>query len=144
MQRTLILLKPDAIQRGLVGEILARFEKADLRIEKCRLLQPDVDHWRQHYADLKSRQPAAFDRTTRHLAGKPVVAVILVGANAIQKARSLIGATDPLKAAPGTIRGDLGNDSIASADAENRSTANLVHAADAEASVASEIALWFA
>jgi nucleoside-diphosphate kinase len=144
MQRTLILLKQDAIDRSLVGEILARFEKANLRVENCRFLQPDVDHWQRHYADLKARQPAAFERTTRYLAGKPVVAVILVGNNAIQKARNLIGVTDPLKAAPGTLRGDWGNDSIALADAENRATANLVHAADSEASVASEIALWFA
>jgi nucleoside-diphosphate kinase len=144
MQRTLILLKHDAIDRGLVGAILARFEKANLRLENCRFLQPDVDHWQRHYADLKARQPAAFERTTRYLAGKPAMAVILTGTNAIQKARSMIGGTDPLSAAPGTIRGDWGNDSIALADAENRATANLVHAADSEASVAVEIALWFA
>lgn len=144
MQRTLILLKHDAIDRGLVGEILARFEKANLRVENCRFLQPDIGHWQRHYADLKARQPAAFERTTRYLAGQPVVAVILAGNNAIQKARSLIGVTDPLKAAPGTLRGDWGNDSIALADAEDRATANLVHAADSEAAVASEIALWFA
>jgi nucleoside-diphosphate kinase len=144
MQRTLILLKHDAIDRGLVGEILARFEKANLRLENCRFLHPDVGHWQRHYADLKARQPAAFERTTRYLSGKPVMAVILTGTNAIQKARSLMGVTDPLQAAPGTIRGDWGNDSIALADAENRATANLVHAADSEASVASEIALWFA
>lgn len=143
MQKTLILLKPDALARGLAGVILARFEAAGMRIENCRLLRPTLAQLEAHYADLKVQNPRAFDRTTRSLQGQPFVAVVLAGPNAIKKARALMGATDPLAAAAGTIRGDFGHDSIAQADAEDRATANLLHAADSEASAAREIAVWF-
>ena len=143
MQRTLILVKPDAIERGLAGTILARFEAASLRVEECRAVRPDLDLLETHYADLRKREARAFQRTTRSLQGLPFVAVILSGPNAIQKARVLTGPTDPLTAPPGTIRGDFGNDTIAQADAEDRTTHNLVHAADSEASVTREIGIWF-
>jgi nucleoside-diphosphate kinase len=144
MQKTLILLKPEAIDRGLVGAILARFENANLRIENCRSCRPSLRHLEEHYAELKTRNEAAFRRTTRFLQDKPFIAVVIAGGNAIQKARALAGPTDPSAAAPGTIRGDFSSDTILSADAENRATCNLVHAADSEAAVVRETALWFA
>ncbi len=143
MHKTLILLKPDALERGLAGTILARLEAANLRVENCRLVRPSLEQLEAQYADLRQRAPKAFSRTTVFLHGQPFLAVVLVGPNAIQKARTLIGPTDPLAAPPGTIRGDFGNDTIDRADAENRSTFNLVHAADSEAAVAREIAIWF-
>lgn len=143
MQRTLILVKPDAIERGLVGAILARFEAAHLRVENCRWVCPSLSLLETHYADLQERNARAFARTTQSLQNQPFIAVILSGPNAIQKVRTLTGPTEPLNAPPGTIRGDLGNDTIAQADAENRTTNNLVHASDSEASVARETALWF-
>ena len=143
MRRTLILVKPDAIERGLAGAILARFETAQLRVEDCRLVRPSLGRLETHYADLKKRDARAFARTTQSLQNQPFIAVILSGPNAIQKARTLIGPTEPLTAPAGTIRGDFGNDTIAQADAENRTTNNLVHAADSESSVARETALWF-
>jgi len=143
MQKTLILLKPDAIERGLVGAILARFEAAGLRIAQCRLVCPGLPLLEAHYADLRKREAQAFQRTTVSLEGKPFIAVVLAGPNAIQKTRALTGPTDPLTAPPGTIRGDFGCDTIEQADAENRATHNLVHAADSEAAVAREIAIWF-
>ncbi len=142
MPQTLVLLKNDALERGLAGAILARFERAGLRIAECRLLRPSLALWQQHYADLKERNPSAFERSTRYLAGTPILALVLSGPNAVQKARAMVGSTDPLKAPPGTIRGDFSPDSIDLADAENRSTFNLVHAADSEASAQREIALW--
>jgi nucleoside-diphosphate kinase len=143
MQKTLILLKPDAIERGLAGAILARFEAAGLRIENCRHVWPTLHQLETHYADLRSRNERAFRRTTASLENRPFVAIVLAGANAILKVRALTGPTDPLKAPAGTIRGDFGSDTIEQADAENRATDNLIHAADSDASVTRETAIWF-
>ncbi len=143
MRTTLVLLKPDAIARGLVGAILARFEAAGLRVEGCRSLCPEQALMAAHYADLKVRNERAFTLTIQSLANRPFIAVRLAGIDAVQKARALVGATDPLAAAPGTIRGDFGNDSLAQAAADDRAVNNLVHAADSEAAVARETALWF-
>ncbi len=143
MQRTLILLKPDAIERGLAGAILARLEAACLRVEEARLVRPTLRQLQEHYAELKRRDERAFERTTRSLEGQPFLALVLAGPNAIRKARALAGPTDPLAAPSGTIRGDFGNDTIAQADAEDRATSNLLHAADSEAAVTRETALWF-
>jgi nucleoside-diphosphate kinase len=144
MQQTLVLLKPEAIERGLAGVILARFEAAQLRVVEARLCRPDLPMMERHYAELRQREERAFQRTTRSLAGQPFLALILEGPNAIRKVRALTGPTDPLTAPAGTIRGDYGADTIPVADAENRAVMNLVHAADSEASVAKERALWFA
>jgi nucleoside-diphosphate kinase len=143
MQQTLVLLKPDAIERGLAGAILMRFEAAQLRVVDARLQRPALALLEQHYADLRQREERAFLRTTRSLAGKPFLALIIEGPNAIRKVRALAGSTEPLTAPPGTIRGDFGADTIAEADAEFRTVSNLVHAADSEASVERERALWF-
>ncbi len=143
MEKTLILLKPDCIERGLAGEALRRFENAALRIVEARLARPSLEQLRRHYADLESRDERAFLRTTASLAGKAFLAVVLEGANAIRKGRLLTGPTEPLTAPCGTIRGDFGNDSLRDADAENRATRNLVHAADSKESVAREMSIWF-
>lgn len=143
MQRTLILLKPDAIARGLTGAILSRFEAVKLRVEDCRHVRPTLTQLEDHYADLKLRNERAFQRTTKSLQGQPFIALILAGPHAIQKVRALTGPTEPLNAPAGTLRGDYGNDTIAQADAENRTTENLIHAADSEGSVAREIKIWF-
>jgi nucleoside-diphosphate kinase len=142
MQRTLVLLKYDALERGLAGVILARFEACGLRISDCRLLRPSQAMWERHYADLKQRNPVAFGRSVRHLKGRPVLAVVLEGPNAVMKARALLGPTDPCASPPGTIRGDLSSDTIALADKESRATLNLVHAADSVAAARQEINLW--
>jgi nucleoside-diphosphate kinase len=143
MQKTLILLKPDAIERGLTGAILARFEAAGLRLENCRHVRPTLSQLELHYADLRSANERAFRRTTASLENQPFIAVILAGPNAIRKVRAMTGSTDPVKAPAGTIRGDYGSDTIEQADAEDRATYNLIHAADSEASVAREAAIWF-
>jgi nucleoside-diphosphate kinase len=143
MERTLVLLKPDALERGLAGAILARFENALLRVEQARLVRPSLAQLQEHYAALRQRDDRAFTRTTRSLTGQPFLALVLAGPNCVQKARALAGPTDPLAAPPGTIRGDFGNDTIPQADAQDRTTHNLVHAADSAAAAARETALWF-
>jgi nucleoside-diphosphate kinase len=142
-EQTLILLKPDTIERGLVGAVLERFERVGLRVEDCAFCRPSLETLERHYADLRSRNPRAFQRTTQSLAGQPFVALILSGPQAVKKARALAGATDPCAAAAGTIRGDWGCDSIASADAEDRATNNLIHAADSPEAALQEMAVWF-
>ena len=143
MQKTLILLKPDALERGLAGTILARFEAAGFQIEDSRVAQPTLATLQTHYADLKAKNLAAFERTTRCYAGRKFLALILTAPNAIAKARAMAGPTDPSVAPAGTIRGDFSSDSLTAADAANRATANLLHAADSPASAEREIALWF-
>ena len=143
IEETLVLIKPDALERGFTGEILRRFETAGLRIRNARWVCPDLALVQKHYTDLQVKNPRAFDRNTRYLAGKNALALVLAGVNAIAKVRALIGPTEPAVAPPGTIRGDFSSDTIKRADAEDRGLYNLVHAADSRDSAKSELALWF-
>ena len=142
-ERTLILLKPETLEGGLCGEILRRFEQAGLRILDARRVRFTLPRLRRHYAELRVQNPRAYERTVRSLTGRHGLALILSGANAIAKVRALVGPTDPTAAPPGTIRGDLGSHSIALADAEDRGTRNLVHAADSRRSARDEARIWF-
>ncbi|MGW7685172.1 nucleoside-diphosphate kinase [Kribbella sp. NPDC054772] len=130
-QRTLVLLKPDTVRRGLVGEVLGRFEAKGLRIVAMDLRTIDAEQADQHYAEHveKAFYPPLRDFVT----SGPLVAMVLEGDEAIEVIRALNGATDGRKAAPGTIRGDL--------SLSNRE--NLVHGSDSEESAAREIKIWF-
>jgi nucleoside-diphosphate kinase len=130
-QRTLVLLKPDAVRRGLVGEVLSRFEAKGLSIVAMELRSIDGDKADEHYADHveKDFYPPLRDFVT----GGPLVAMVLEGDEAIEVVRALNGATDGRKAAPGTIRGDL--------SLSNRE--NLVHGSDSPESAEREIKIWF-
>jgi nucleoside-diphosphate kinase len=130
-ERTLVLIKPDAVRRGLVGEILGRFERKGLAIEAMVLRTMDAHLADQHYAEHveKPFYPPLKDFMT----GGPLVAAVLHGDQAIDVVRALVGATDGRKAAAGTIRGDL--------SLSNRE--NLVHASDSADSAKRELALWF-
>ena len=142
-EHTLILLKPDALRRGLIGEILRRFERAGLRIQDIRRVKLTAKQLELHYAELRSKNPRAYDRNARYLADQYGVAVAMAGIRAIAKARLLTGPTEPASAPPGTIRGDYSSDTIAVADAEDRGLHNLIHAADSAEAAARELALWF-
>jgi nucleoside-diphosphate kinase len=142
-ERTLILLKPDAVRRGLVGEILQRFERAGLQILDIRRVKLTAERLEQHYAELKAKNPRAYDRNARYLSNHVGIAVVLSGTHAIAKARQLAGPTEPASAPPGTIRGDYSSDTIAIADAQDRGLHNLIHAADSSEAAARETALWF-
>ncbi|WP_110239048.1 nucleoside-diphosphate kinase [Nocardioides gilvus] len=130
-QRTLVLLKPDAVKRGLVGQILARFEAKGLRVVALEQRTIDAAQADAHYAEHVERDfyPPLRDFVT----SGPLVAVVLEGDEAIDVVRAINGATDGRKAAPGTIRGDL--------SLSNRE--NLVHGSDGPESAVREIALWF-
>lgn len=143
IEETLVLIKPDALERGQAGEVIRRFEQAGLRLRNARWVRPDLLTVETHYADLKAKNLRAFDRNSRYLAGKELLALVLTGSNAIARVRLLIGSTEPSAAAPGTIRGDLSSDTIRLADSEDRGLFNLVHAADSPESARREIAIWF-
>jgi nucleoside-diphosphate kinase len=143
IEETLVIIKPDALERGQAGEVIRRLEQAGLRIRNARWISPTLATVQKHYADLKVKNPRAFDRNTRYLAGKNAIALVLSGVNAIAKVRMLIGPTEPAAAPAGTIRGDLSSDTIKLADAEDRGLYNLVHAADSPESAKREIQLWF-
>src|SRR5215216_8002229 len=105
MDRTLILVKPDAFARGLTGEILARFERKGLRISAMKHMQMDKELAEQHYAEHEGKP--FFGELVDFITSGPLVAMILEGHEAVKAARQVIGATDPLEAAPGSIRGDF-------------------------------------
>ena len=130
-ERTLIFLKPSAIERGLVGEILSRFEKKGLKIVKLKSLVLTREKVEEFYSVHRGKP--FFKDLVNTITGRTIVAAILEGREAIQVVRTLIGATDPVKASPGTIRGDFGLDI----------TDNLIHASDSPESYQREVKILF-
>jgi len=130
-ERTLVLIKPDAVQRGLAGEILSRFERRGLDIRAAKLLRVDRELAERHYAEHIEKP--FFGELVDFITLAPTLALVLEGESAIAVARTTIGATNPTDAAAGTIRGDL---ALAMPD-------NLVHGSDSPESAEREVALWF-
>jgi nucleoside-diphosphate kinase len=131
VERTLVLIKPDAMERALAGEILARFERRGLAVRAAKLIHVDRDLAERHYAEHVEKP--FFGELVEFITSAPTLALVLEGEGAIGVVRETIGATDPAKAAPGTIRGDL---ALSMPD-------NLVHGSDAAATATREIGLWF-
>jgi nucleoside-diphosphate kinase len=145
IERTLVLLKPDAVARGLVGRVLARFEDALLKIVAAKLVWMDADLARRHYFDLEERfGPAVFNAMATFMETGPVMALVLEGVEAVACTRKIVGSTYPDQAAPGTIRGDFAHMSRAYANARGVAVANLVHASGTVDEAAREIDVWFA
>ena len=130
-EQTLVLIKPDAMQRRLAGEILGRFEGRGLSVRAARLVQVDRELAEQHYAEHTEKP--FFGELVEFITSSPTLALVLEGEGAIQVVRTTMGATNPVDAAPGTIRGDL---ALAMPD-------NLVHGSDSPESAKREIGLWF-
>jgi len=148
LERTLIIMKPDAVQRGITGEILTRFEKAGLKIVGAKMLKPDYDHFFHHYETIgkvvSRRGKEVFDVTLEMMSMGPVIAYVLEGIEAASLVRKMVGATEPKSALPGTIRGDYSHISYSHADNAKVGIPNLIHASgDAEEAVL-EIKHWFA
>jgi nucleoside-diphosphate kinase len=131
IEQTLSMIKPDGVQRGLIGEVLGRFEKAGLKIRAMKMLHLSKARAQQFYAVHKERP--FYDSLTSFMSSGPIVAMILEGDNAIQVNRDLMGATDYRQAAPGTIRADFAKEI----------EANIVHGSDSPENAASEIAFFF-
>ncbi len=147
MERTLIILKPDAVKRGLSGEILIRFEKAGLKIVGVKMLQPDYDHFYHHYEGISKmvsrRGKEAFDVTLAMMQEGPVIAVVLEGIKAVPLVRKMVGETEPEKAAPGTIRGDYAHMGFEHSNKEGIGVPNVIHASGDKEEADQEIAHWF-
>jgi len=169
IEKTLVIIKPDGVQRGLVGDILARFEKAGLKIVAMRLVWPNTKLVGEHYADDEDYHKSVGEKALenaeskgiemketaveigkrvreanmRYLSSGPVLAMVLEGNTAVETVRNIIGGTNPLSADVGTIRGDLTIDDFAQADIEGRSVRNLMHASGDTDEADREIGLWF-
>ena len=130
-QRTLVLVKPDGVKKGLTGEIVSRLEKKGLKIAAMRMLQMDKALARKHYA-VHDGKPF-FAGLVDFITSGPIVAVVVEGEKSVEVVRKLMGETDPVKAAPGTIRGDYGLDI----------GENLIHGSDSEENAQVEISLFF-
>lgn len=170
MERTLVLIKPDGVERGHVGDILARFERVGLKLAGMKMVWPkkgDVDRhytltdeWvegvytkaKQKYEALGQAFPYSNAKTygaaikaglMEFLQSGPVVAIVLEGEQSVALVRKLVGATEPAAAAPGTIRGDFSLDSYALSNSQNRPLRNLIHASGTTEEAQNEIAVWF-
>ncbi len=169
IERTLVLLKPDAVQRALVGEILSRFERTGFKAIGLKMCYATKEVAGKHYADDESWLTSVGEKTKKSYETKgmkvkedsltigkrirqqlidfitmsPTVAIVLEGHDVINKVRVTVGDTAPSKAAPGTIRGDLSFDSYGLADSSGRPIQNLIHASDSPDSAKREIAVWF-
>jgi len=147
MERTLIVFKPDALQRGIIGEIISRFERVGLKIVGTKMVQPDYDYYYHHYeaiGTLKTRKGEhILSQTVNSMLVGPVIAMVLEGIEAVELVRKMVGATEPKSALPGTIRGDYAHMSYAHSNKEELGIPNIIHASADSGEAAKEIAHWF-
>ena len=147
VQRTLILFKPDAVQRGIVGEILTRFERVGLKIIGTKMIFPSKEHYHKHYEGIGKmvtrRGEKAFDMALGFMTQGPVIAMVFEGVEAVELVRKLVGGTEPKTALPGTIRGDYSHMSFGYADEHNVGIPNLIHASGSIEEAEQEISHWF-
>ena len=145
IEQTLVLIKPDGVQRGLIGEITRRFEQRGLKIIALKLVQPDEETSKKHYTEdiSKRRGEHVRNQLIDFFKIGPVVAMIIEGVDAIENVRKLCGETESKKALPGTIRGDYSHVSFAHADEKKIVVKNLVHASSSKEDAKNEISVWF-
>ena len=147
MEQTLILLKPDALQRALAGEIITRFERVGLKIVAAKVIKPSKEQYFHHYETIgkmiSRRGQEAFDVTLEFMQEGPILAIVLEGIESVAVVRKMVGTTEPKTAVPGTIRGDYSHISFAYASENSLSLPNLIHASGDPAEAKLEIAHWF-
>ncbi len=170
LEKTLVLIKPDGVQRGLVGEIMGRFERAGLKLVAMKMVHAAHEDVDRHYALTEEWMKAVYDKAKAkyeasnepfpfpdHIAygteiknglvtflkSAPIIAMVLEGERAVSLVRKLVGATEPASSAPGTIRGDLSHDTYALSNAQNRPLRNLIHASGTVDEAMNEMPIWF-
>jgi nucleoside-diphosphate kinase len=147
IERTLVLFKPDAVQRGVVGEILTRFERVGLKIIGTKMIAPDTAHYHKHYEEIGQvitrRGEATFNNVLTMMNEGPVIAMVLEGVEAVELVRKLVGSTEPKSSAPGTIRGDFSHMSYGYGDSQEKGIPNLIHASGDASDAGKEIPHWF-
>ena len=141
IERSIVLLKPDTVQRGLMGEVISRFEKVGLKIVGMKMVWIGRDFSKKHYSAHINK--GFYKQLEEYIISGPIVAIAVEGVHAVENVRKLIGSTEPLRAAPGTIRGDFSHHSIAYADVKNKSVFNLIHASGTKEEAEAELKLWF-
>jgi len=145
MERTLVLIKPDGVQRALTGEVIRRFERSGLKIVGMKMVWADEEFARKHYTEDIAKRRGEWVRKALldYIVEGPVVAMVLEGISAIDVVRKIVGGTEPKTAPPGTIRGDYSHHSFAHADNKQISVKNIIHASGDENDAKNEIPLWF-
>jgi nucleoside-diphosphate kinase len=145
ISQTLVLVKPDGIARGLIGEIISRFEKRGLKIVGLKMTKVDKDFAQQHYTEdiTKRRGQKVRDMLLDFVTSSPIVAMCVEGVDAVENVRKIVGETQPMKALPGTIRGDFAHVSYDHADEKEMVVQNLVHASGNKEEAKMEVSLWF-
>ena len=141
IQKTLVLLKPDAVERALIGRIIERFENAGLKIIGMKLVWVDKDFSKKHYSAHVGKK--FYQPLEDFIVSGPVVAMVLEGIEAVELVRKMVGPTEPKTAAPGTIRGDFAHHSYKYADTKGISIKNLIHASGTVEEAEVEVKLWF-
>ena len=145
LQRTLVLLKPDALDRGISGEIITRFERRGIKIVGMKMLVSEKDTAAKHYTEDLARRRGEHIRRLMidMLTSGPIIALVLEGVDVIEVVRQMAGATEPKSALPGTIRGDYAHVSYAYSDRKGIGIFNLIHASDSFEAAEAEIGVWF-
>ncbi|PIU63203.1 nucleoside-diphosphate kinase [archaeon CG_4_10_14_0_2_um_filter_Archaea_38_6] len=141
IEQTLVLIKPDGIYRGLIGNIITRFENAGLKIVGMRMRWIDKDFSKRHYAEHLGKE--FYVGLEQYITAGPVMALVLEGVEVIEVVRKMVGSTEPKKALPGTIRGDFAHVSYQQADKEHKGLCNIIHASANQKDAVKEIMLWF-
>lgn len=147
MERTLVVLKPDSVQRGIIGEVVTRFERAGLKIVGMKMVRPDAGHYDHHYETIgkvKSRRgEEVFEQNLQFMMTGPVIAMVLEGVEAVELTRKMVGETEPKSSPPGTIRGDYAHMSYGHANSKKKGIPNIVHASGDSDEAEQEIYHWF-
>ncbi len=147
IQRSLVVCKPDAIQRGILGEIIQRFERVGLKIVGMKMVMPDEELYEKHYEEIGQMITRRGEQTYRYnveyMMTGPVIAIALEGVEAVPLVRKIVGPTEPKSAEMGTIRGDFSHMSFGYSNAKGIGVPNLVHASGSVAEAKRELALWF-
>ncbi len=147
IERSLVLLKPDAVKRGLIGRIINRFEDAGLKVVGSKMIWIDENLGRNHYDIIGQvgvrRGEAVLQNVLKFMQSGPVMALCLEGVNAVENIRKMIGSTEPKGAAPGTIRGDFAHMSYGFSDAQGKAIENLIHSSGNSDEAKLEVSLWF-
>lgn len=145
IERTLVLVKPDGVARGLIGEIIKRFENAGLKIIGIKMVWADKKSAEKHYTEeiAKKHGKHVRDWLLEYIVSGPVVAIVLEGVESVNVVRKLVGTTYPHDSPPGTIRGDFCHVNMERADEQKKAIMNLIHASGSKSEAKQEIAIWF-
>lgn len=144
IEQTLILLKPDAVKRGLMGRIIGRFEDVGFKIVGAKMVCIDEEFGKRHYADVAQRRgEKVLQVLLKFMTTGPIVALCVEGINAVENVRKIVGGTEPKTALPGTIRGDFAHHSFKYTDEQGKAIENLIHASGSAEEAKTELALWF-